>query len=189
MSGMSGRRYRRFINNLISSIPKPRYLEIGSWAGSTACAAMYGNQARITCIDNWSQFGGPCDNFFANVEKYKNERIDFHVLEADFREVKFTELGKHNVYLFDGPHSRQDQFDGAVAALEALDLEYVFIVDDWNWPQPREGTLSALDSRRLKPVYAIEIRTSQDGTQPYVQMQNSDWHNGYYLSVIRRPGS
>jgi hypothetical protein len=188
MPGMSGRKYRRFINNLVGSIPNPRYLEIGSWAGSTACAAMYGNQAGITCVDDWSQFGGPREAFFDNINKYRNERTEFDFIEANFRDIDFANLGKYNIYLFDGPHSYQDQFDGAIAALAALDSEYVFIVDDWNWPEPRAGSLSALRSRGLYPVYAIEIRTTQDGTHPLVQMQNSDWHNGYYMAVIHRDG-
>ena len=31
LDGMSGKRYRHFINNLTSMVPKCRYLEIGSW--------------------------------------------------------------------------------------------------------------------------------------------------------------
>jgi hypothetical protein len=57
--GMSGQTYRSFINNLVESCPDARYLEIGSWQGSTAAAALYGNAAKCVCIDNWSQFGGP----------------------------------------------------------------------------------------------------------------------------------
>ena len=56
MSGMSGRKYRYLINNLISLIDNPRYLEIGCWAGSTACSALYGNKAKAVCIDNWLKF-------------------------------------------------------------------------------------------------------------------------------------
>jgi len=56
MSGMTGKKYRYFINNLLSSINNPRYLEIGSWSGSSVCAAMYGNKLKVICIDDWSQF-------------------------------------------------------------------------------------------------------------------------------------
>jgi len=188
MPGMSGRNYRRFINNLTGSVPNPRYLEIGSWMGSTACAAMYANQATITCVDNWSEFGGSPTVFLENIAKYRNEQIRFTFIEGDFRTVDFRDIGKHNIYFFDGPHSYQDQFDGAIIALEALDMEYVFIVDDWNWPDPRAGSLSALSSRGLEVLYAIEIRTSQDDTHPSIKMQYSDWHNGYYLAAVRRSG-
>ena len=59
MPGMSGRKYRYLINNLVSSIKDARYLEIGCWAGSTACSALYGNEVKAVCIDNWSQFTDP----------------------------------------------------------------------------------------------------------------------------------
>src|SRR5947207_1154180 len=65
VEGMSGQVYRSFINNFVGEHPDARYLEIGSWGGSTATAAMYGNKMKCLCIDNWSQFGGPKDVFFA----------------------------------------------------------------------------------------------------------------------------
>ena len=55
MEGLSGRKYRSLINNLVEKIEKPSYLEIGSWLGSTACSAAFKNDFKITCIDNWSQ--------------------------------------------------------------------------------------------------------------------------------------
>jgi hypothetical protein len=69
IDGMSGQKYRTFINNLVGSHPDARYLEIGSWAGSTATAALYGNSVKAVCIDNWSQFGGPRAMFVANIER------------------------------------------------------------------------------------------------------------------------
>ena len=56
MSGMSGKKYRYFINNFVSLTDNPRYLEIGSWTGSTVCSALYGNTAKAVCIDNWITF-------------------------------------------------------------------------------------------------------------------------------------
>ena len=41
LEGLSGRKYRSLINNLIPKIEKPSYLEIGSWLGSTACSACF----------------------------------------------------------------------------------------------------------------------------------------------------
>ena len=55
MDGLSGRKYRSLINNLVEKVKNPSYLEIGSWLGSTACSAIFKNDLAITCIDNWSQ--------------------------------------------------------------------------------------------------------------------------------------
>ena len=32
IDGMSGKKYRFFINNLVRTVANPRYLEVGSWA-------------------------------------------------------------------------------------------------------------------------------------------------------------
>src|SRR5271156_5203500 len=67
IEGMSGRKYRIFINNLVKNVRNPRYLEIGTWAGSTLCSAINGNDVTAVAIDNWSEFGGPKDRFQANL--------------------------------------------------------------------------------------------------------------------------
>ena len=41
LNGMSGKRYRHFVNNLIATVSDARYLEVGSWKGSTAMAARH----------------------------------------------------------------------------------------------------------------------------------------------------
>jgi hypothetical protein len=182
MQGMSGRKYRYFINNMISMIGLPRYLEVGSWAGSTACAAMYGNAGKILCIDNWSEFGGPKDQFISNINAAKNPRIDFQFIEQDFRSVDYSSIGSFNVYLFDGPHEYKDQYDGLMMAQPALDREFIFIVDDWNWERVRQGTFSAIKDSKLVIVSSIEIKTSQTNGTPKLKFEESEWHNGYFIA-------
>jgi hypothetical protein len=63
IDGMSGTKYRFFINSLVRGLPDARYLEVGSWAGSTLCSAIHGNKVLAVAIDNWSEFGGPRDAF------------------------------------------------------------------------------------------------------------------------------
>ena len=66
MEGMSGIKTRHFYNNLLNRADA-RYLEIGTWKGSSVCSAMCGNQAKVVCIDNWSQFGGPKGEFISKI--------------------------------------------------------------------------------------------------------------------------
>lgn len=187
MQGMSGRKYRYLINNLIEAMKNPRYLEVGSWAGSTACAAIYGNQLTAVCIDNWAEFGGPKDTFLNNVNVVKNEYVNFKFIESDFRKVDYSQIGKFNVYMFDGPHEEKDQYDGVVVAQPALDDLYTLIVDDWNWPAVRQGTFRALDGMSTSVVCSIEIRTTQTDTHPKLEaFEKSEWHNGYFLAVCRK---
>ena len=186
MPGMSGRKYRYFVNNLVGLIPDARYLEIGSWTGSTACAAIFGNRVTATCIDDWSGFGGPKDTFAANIARVLSEETRFTFIEKDFRAADFHHIGRFNIYMFDGPHDEQDQFDGIVRVLPALDAEFVLIVDDYNYARVESGTIRALEHLRLDVLAAVEIKTSQHGVHPKIAFQYSDWHDGYFLAVCRQ---
>jgi hypothetical protein len=189
MDGMSGKKYRCFINNLVGITDDARYIEIGTWAGSTACSALYGNKVKGVCIDNWSEFGGPKDRFLSNVERVKCSDIDFRFIEDDFRNVDYSSIGKFNIYMFDGPHKHEDQYDALIKVLPALDDVFVFVVDDWNWESVRTGTLQAIAETNCKVMSCIEIRTTTDNSHPLTHThQNSDWHNGYFIAVIEQHG-
>jgi hypothetical protein len=186
IDGMSGQKYRFFINRFMGSLPDARYLEVGSWEGSTAVAALYGNKGRALCIDNWSQFGGPKTKFMAAIEAIRSPDLDFNFIEQDFRAVDYRSIGTFNVYLFDGPHGESDHYDGVMLPQQALAQIYLLIVDDWNWFQVRVGTLQALKHAGCTIQCAIEIRTSLDNSHPEIFGRDSDWHNGYFIAVVCR---
>ena len=184
MSGISGRKYRLFINNLIEAIPDPRYLEVGVWQVDPMRGHLWQSRSREPAIDNWSLFGEPSTTFFRNLERFKGPDAAVDFLEADFRDVDFAALGTFNVYFFDGPHTAQDQYDGLVSALPALEEQFVLIVDDWNWAQVREGTSSAIRDAHLSIDFQIDVRTTMDDTHPNVSGPDSSWHNGYLIAVV-----
>jgi len=186
IKGMSGQIYRSFINNLVESHENARYLEIGSWAGSTATAALYGNTAKCVCIDNWSQFGGPKTAFFANIELVRSDKIDFSFIEQDFRTVDYGTLGTFNIYMFDGPHTELDQYDGIMIAQPALEKSHIMIVDDWNWQSVRDGTLRALVDTKCRIEFWFEVRTTFDNSHALVGGEDSDWHNGYFIAMVEK---
>jgi hypothetical protein len=70
INGMTGVKTRHFYNNLLN-IDDARYLEIGTWKGSSVCSAMCGNKANVICIDNWSEFGGQKNEFINNFTRFK----------------------------------------------------------------------------------------------------------------------
>ena len=188
IKGMSGQRYRTFINELIGSLPNARYLEIGAWAGSTAASALYGNSnATAVVIDNWSLFGGPKEDFFRNMEPIVSASpSSFRFIEEDFRRIRFDELGPFNVYFFDGPHEERDQFDGVLLAQPALDKIHILIVDDWNFREVRLGTLRALRDLNAELLMSFVVRTSFDQKQPAIAGNKSDWHNGVFVGIVKK---
>ncbi len=187
---MSGRKYRTLINNLINKIEKPSYLEIGTWLGSTACSACFRNNLKITCIDNWSQnFTGVNDpkvKFINNIEKCISNKSQFKLISKDFRKINFKEIGKFNIFLYDGPHHLEDHFDGIKIVQPALLDKYILIIDDWNWDQVRAGTKKAFNELNLKIISKLEIRTTSDGSNALLSGENSDWHQGYCFFVIKK---
>ena len=197
MPGMSGKKYRYFINNLISMIDKPQYFEIGTWAGSTACSAIYDNKVTALCVDNWSQFlnneykflgaADPKKEFILNTKKASSEKTNFKFIESDFRELDYARLGQFNIYFFDGPHEEKDHYDGIVITQPALDDIFIFIVDDWNYPEVRNGTHKALKKLNIKIISKIEIKTTQNDKDPQLlKFHFGDWHNGYFIAVCQK---
>ena len=200
MPGMSGKKYRYLINNLISSIIDARYLEIGCWAGSTACSALYGNQVKALCIDNWSEFTdsrtinpalnvkNPKKEFEINTKKVISEKINFKFIESDFRKINYNEVGKFNIYVFDGPHEMKDHYDGITIVQPSLDDVFILIIDDWNIPKVRQGTLNAISDLSIKIISKIEIMTMQNNVVSKLlqKYQFSDWHNGYLIAVCQK---
>lgn len=188
MEGASGKKYRYFINNFIGSMDDARYLEIGTWAGSTACSALYGNKVKTICVDNWAEFGGPKEAFFSNIEKIKSPDIDFSFIESDFNLIDYTNIGKFNVYMYDGDHSEENQYKGINDVLPALDDTFILVVDDWNWQRVRTGTVNAITDNSIDILCSIEIRTMTQEVWwgPDITGTDSDWHNGYFIAILKK---
>ena len=199
MPGMSGKKYRYFINNFVSLTDNPRYLEIGCWTGSTVCSALYGNKIKAVCIDNWITFPeekqvrkffnteNQKKTFEINTKKVITEKIDFQFIESDFRKVNFNKLGKFNIYCYDALHDRKSQYDGIAIAQPALDDIFTLIVDDWNLKEVRNGTLNAFGDLGISVISKIEVKTTQNDTYPkFIHSHYSDWHSGYFIAVCEK---
>ena len=201
MSGMSGRKYRYFINNLVQVVENPRYLEIGTWAGSTLCSALYLNRASATCIDNWLKFKeeeavkkiyhtkDQKKEFEQNLQNLKNSSkdIDVKFIEADFRKINYSTIGKFNIYCYDALHDEKSHYDGIKLISDALDETFILIIDDWNWKQVRKGTLDGLKDSKISVISSIEIKTNQQDSMPKIFLgQFSEWHNGYFIAVCKK---
>jgi len=185
MEGMSGIKTRHFYNNLLQC-EDARYLEIGTWKGSSVCSAMCGNKAKVVCIDNWSQFGGPKSEFLSNFGTYKGEN-DAKFIESDCYQVDISTLPKFNIYMYDGEHSKENHERALTHFYDCLDDVFVFIVDDWNWRQVREGTYESFLKLQLTVQYSKAIRTTYDDRDViFGSPEQKAWHNGIYVAILQK---
>lgn len=184
MDGMSGRKTRHFYNNMLNTTDA-RYLEIGTWKGSSVCSAMYGNDAKVVCIDNWSQLGGPKADFVANFQKYKEDK-DATFIEQDCFEVDVSKLPKFNIYMYDGDHTMLSHYKALTHYHDCLDDIFVFIVDDWNWAEVRNGTYEAIRKLNLNMVYGKEVRMTNDNTHTTHPLAGETWWNGICVAILQK---
>jgi hypothetical protein len=184
MEGMSGIKTRHFYNNLLNT-EDARYLEIGTFKGSSVCSAMCGNKAKVVCIDNWSEFGGPKEEFLLNFETYKGEN-DAAFIESDCFQVDVSTLPKFNIYMYDGNHTNESHYKALCHYYDCLDDVFIFIVDDWNWQDVRDGTLSSIQKLNLNILYEKEIRLTWDNSCTPNPELSMNWWNGIYVAILQK---
>lgn len=185
LQGMSGQMTRHFYNNLCS-LPHARYLEVGSWQGSTLISAMYGNdQAAAVAIDNWSEFGGPRKQFDANVATHlPNSWVK--VVESDCFKANLGDR-KFNIYLYDGGHEYHEQRQAITYFYKYLEMPCILIVDDWNWVKVRQGTFDGLKEMNANIVYEDHVQHTQDDSHSPMDVAVAQYWNGMGLFVLDTP--
>lgn len=184
LDGLSGAKGRHLLNNILT-MEDARYLEVGTWKGSTLSAAMWGNHAKVVCIDNWSERfgqGNPKSDFLRNFYLYKGQnKASF--IESDCFHVDASHLSKFNIYFYDGEHSEENQYKALTHFYPCLDETFILIIDDWNFPDARKGTRRAISDLGLKPVYEKEVYNL---SHQYPQFDYQGWFNGVYVAVMKK---
>jgi hypothetical protein len=184
--GMSGTKIRHFLNNLLT-MEDARYLEIGTWKGSSVCSAMYNNNATIVCIDNWSEF---CDHttrneFLVNFEKFKGKN-NATFIESDCHIVDISILPKFNIYLYNGNYNNNNIIKSLTHYYDCLDNIFIFISFDWNWKHVRDETISSIEKLKLNVLHKKEIRMTSDNSHTNELQGKNTWWNGLYISILQK---
>jgi asparagine synthetase A len=139
---------------------------------------MCGNKAKVVCIDNWSEFGGPKNEFLVNFNAHKGEN-DASFIEVDCYKLDISQLPKFNIYMYDGNHTKDSHYKALVHYYNCLDDMFIFIVDDWNWKDVRNGTYDSFKKLKLTVLYEREIYTPDNCT-------HATWWNGIYVAIIQK---
>lgn len=178
IEGFSSPKVRRLLNSLCAQ-PGANYLEIGVHIGSTFIPALYGNKARATCIDSWKMFDGAREQFRKNVDKFLPLR-SIEIIDGDCWKVAKSKLhGGYNVYFYDGDHTREAQRKALIHFASTLAHQFVLLVDDCNWEEPREETKKVINDLGWKVLYSVLLPGAYNGDAV-------GWWNGLYVGLIEK---
>lgn len=179
MDGMSSKKCRCFLNSIGRNFIK--YIEVGTWKGSTLFSAANPMMNELVSIDNWSEFNGPKADFQANCELYKDLLpANFKVIEKDFREVTELKLDNYDCLFYDGNHTEQSQRDAICYLNKFMTGSFIYMVDDYAWPEVKAGTQRGIKDAGLEVVWEHELQ-SKTFNDP------DNYWNGILVSVLRKP--
>lgn len=139
------------------------FVNVGVWHGFTFLSGITGNPGK-KCIgvDNFSEFGGPRDEFLERFEKCKGPNHFF--FDCDYAEY-FSKMHKDPIgfYIYDGDHAYEHQLKGLEIAEEFFADDCIILVDDTNAPGPRDGTLDFIKNSSHNYRMIIDETTSHIG--------------------------
>jgi hypothetical protein len=195
IEGMTGIKTKHFYNNLLE-LDESRLLEIGCYKGSSSCSFLYKNKSNMVFMDNFHDFllnelhnkvdsKEPIQEFLQNIYKYKGyNNIDF--FNEDCFKININKLGIFNIYLYDGDHSYESQYNALKYYINNMDDVFIFIVDDWNDEPVRRGTFDAIRDLNLKNVWNHEIRLTYDNKHTPPDIAHQTWWNGVYICILQK---
>jgi hypothetical protein len=179
MDGMSSRKGRHFLNHIGAGVYT--YLEVGVWKGSTFLSATYDNMnLEAYAVDNWSEFGGPKQDFLDNLNKYAShlnfskfvEKSIFDVTPEDVDNIKF------DCYFYDGVHTQEAQCN-ALNIVDLLSDSFIYIVDDYAWPEVKVGCREGIVKGKFRVIKEWEL--------PSVGPNSPEmFWNGMYVGVLEK---
>jgi hypothetical protein len=148
------------INSAVTHMPADQtFVNVGVWHGFSYLAGLNGNGEKAAVgIDNFSQFGGPRDQFMARFEAAASSRHSF--VESDYRDFFKDAADPIGVYIYDGEHTYESQVEGLRVAEPYLAEGCIIIVDDTNWRRPRKATYDFIAHSPRDYSVLLDIRTS-----------------------------
>lgn len=180
LEGLSSAAVRHLLNNLCAPADV-RYLEVGTYKGSTLVAASCGNPGLFTAVDDFSEFGhmGPRETFEAvRAEFARRCRFTFHEADCWSTALRRRLPRAVNVYFYDGPHRYEDQYRAFTHFDPVFAETFIAVVDDWNTKTVRDATRQAFADLRYRTLHERELFTKR--------WLHDLWWNGLLVAVVRK---
>lgn len=138
---------RSLLNRLAKALQPVRYLEVGLRDAASFCAALYHSDfLNAVSVDLPLGINHP-DHMLNGINQCL-KWVHSNVEGSNWR-VHFTDcwnlpgvalIEDANLFLFDGPHAKEDHQRALRHYYDALADRFIMVVDDWNWEDTRMGT-------------------------------------------------
>jgi hypothetical protein len=173
--GFTSPKIRHLLNNL-GEMSEAHYLEVGVHKGATFVATNFKNNLLSSiAVDNWSEFAQDGETKKEFIKNTNNLLLPntYEFYEKDCFSLTKEEIKNPvNFFLYDGCHSYESQFKALTYFYPFLDDTFLFLVDDWNWPDPQRGTRQAIQDLKLKTLFEKEL--------------DQGWWNGLFVSLLKK---
>ncbi len=185
--GLTSTRVQSLINGLAKNSSK--YLEIGSYQGATASAALMGNRLDAYFVDMWQEapqavregWDTPTTNtlgeFKNNIAPYKGNNKIF-ISNSDMFKVNLSKISDIDLFFYDGPHDFESTKNAVKYYSPVFADQAILIFDDANWTEVVKGAHKGIVDSGLKILYSKKILNSLES--------DTDWWNGLYILVVER---
>jgi hypothetical protein len=184
--GLTSSRMQKLIKSIASNSNK--YLEVGSFLGSTGVAALSCNTLKEAhFVDHWKEDIQPQvgdelpktnkETFIENVRKYKGSTA-CKVYDTDMYATDLTNIKDIDFFFYDGPHDEINTRKAVEYFAETLADEAIIIFDDANWEGVVSGAKAGLAKAKLNVLFEkIWINSVES---------KDEWWNGFFLVVVKK---
>ena len=185
--GLTSTRVQSLINGLAKSSSK--YLEIGSYQGATAAAALSGNKLEAYFVDMWESapqavrrgWETPVTNtleeFKENIKPYKGDSKIF-ISNSDMFRVDVSKISDIDLFFYDGPHDHESTKNAVKYYYPSFANQSILIFDDANWTEVVQGAHKGILESGLNILYSKKVLNSLES--------DTDWWNGLYIVVVEK---
>ena len=185
--GLTSTRVQSLINGLARSSSK--YLEIGSYQGATAAAALSGNKIHAYFVDTWQDAPqavregwetpetNSLEEFKKNIEQYKGENKVF-ISNSDMFKVNLLNISDVDLFFYDGPHDFESTKNAVKYYSKSFANQSILIFDDANWTEVVKGAHKGILESGLKILYSKKVLNALES--------ETEWWNGLYIVVVEK---
>lgn len=183
VSALTSLRIRHLLNNI--GALGTRYLEVGVHKGGTFCASVRGNTNLISAIaidsfeSDMDQVEKAEPIFLQNVREHCPVTTKFKLTTGDSFKIALDGILKPvDIYLYDGDHSEDSQRKALTYYLPVLADEFIFLCDDYDWPEVGKGTQDGIKECGLEILFEHTFKGNDH--------DNDGWWNGFYVAILKK---